>query len=124
MRLEHLLSGAGACARPSGFGCASLPGAGPPFRPVPPPVFSRTPKEEGPAACPGGLPRLASRPALYPGRPEPHTDNVAAGSPSLPGPRLPVPGGLAQLARALAWHARGHRFDPDILHTAAFRADL
>ena len=27
-------------------------------------------------------------------------------------------GGLAQLARALAWHARGHRFDPDILHYA------
>ena len=27
-------------------------------------------------------------------------------------------GGLAQLARALAWHARGHRFDPDILHTS------
>ena len=27
-------------------------------------------------------------------------------------------GGLAQLARALAWHARGHRFDPDILHEA------
>ena len=27
-----------------------------------------------------------------------------------------IPGGLAQLARALAWHARGHRFDPDILH--------
>ena len=26
-------------------------------------------------------------------------------------------GGLAQLARALAWHARGHRFDSDILHT-------
>ena len=26
------------------------------------------------------------------------------------------PGGLAQLARALAWHARGHRFDSDILH--------
>ena len=25
-------------------------------------------------------------------------------------------GGLAQLARAFAWHARGHRFDPDILH--------
>ena len=25
-------------------------------------------------------------------------------------------GALAQLARALAWHARGHRFDPDILH--------
>ena len=29
-----------------------------------------------------------------------------------------VLGGLAQLARALAWHARGHRFDPDILHGA------
>ena len=27
-----------------------------------------------------------------------------------------INGGLAQLARALAWHARGHRFDPDILH--------
>ena len=26
-------------------------------------------------------------------------------------------GGLAQLARAFAWHARGHRFEPDILHT-------
>ena len=23
------------------------------------------------------------------------------------------------MARALAWHARGHRFDPDILHTAS-----
>ena len=28
----------------------------------------------------------------------------------------PKQGGLAQLARALAWHARGHRFEPDILH--------
>ena len=27
-----------------------------------------------------------------------------------------VLGGLAQLARALAWHARGRRFDPDTLH--------
>ena len=27
-----------------------------------------------------------------------------------------LPGELAQLARALAWHARGHRFDSDILH--------
>ena len=26
------------------------------------------------------------------------------------------PGGLAQLARALALQARGHRFDSDILH--------
>ena len=25
-------------------------------------------------------------------------------------------GGLAQLARALAWHARGHRFDSGNLH--------
>ena len=29
-------------------------------------------------------------------------------------------GGLAQLARALAWHARGHRFDSDILHLIYF----
>ena len=28
-------------------------------------------------------------------------------------------GVLAQLARALAWHARGHRFDSDILHLKA-----
>jgi hypothetical protein len=26
-------------------------------------------------------------------------------------------GGLAQLARVLAWQARGHRFESDILHT-------
>ena len=30
-------------------------------------------------------------------------------------------GGLAQLARALAWHARGHRFDSDILHRSTAR---
>ncbi len=24
------------------------------------------------------------------------------------------------MARALAWHARGHRFDPDILHYLLF----
>ena len=29
---------------------------------------------------------------------------------------LEVNGELAQLARALAWHARGHRFEPGILH--------
>ena len=29
-------------------------------------------------------------------------------------------GGLAQLARALALHARGHRFDSDILHNKEF----
>ena len=33
-------------------------------------------------------------------------------------------GGLAQLARALAWHARGHRFDSDILHEARTEGDL
>jgi hypothetical protein len=27
-----------------------------------------------------------------------------------------INGELAQLARALAWHARGHRFDSGILH--------
>jgi hypothetical protein len=30
-------------------------------------------------------------------------------------------GGLAQLARALAWHARGRRFDPDTLHSLTKR---
>jgi hypothetical protein len=30
--------------------------------------------------------------------------------------RIQSNGGLAQLARALAWHARGRRFDPDTLH--------
>ena len=29
-------------------------------------------------------------------------------------------GGLAQLARALALHARGHRFDSDILHEISY----
>ena len=33
-------------------------------------------------------------------------------------------GGLAQLARALAWHARGHRFDSDILHLVPFQRDI
>ena len=32
-------------------------------------------------------------------------------------------GGLAQLARALAWHARGHRFDSDILHLVILPRD-
>ena len=43
---------------------------------------------------------------------------MEVGSSSLPGTTslLYSHGGLAQLARALAWHARGHRFDPDILH--------
>ena len=26
-------------------------------------------------------------------------------------------GALAQLARASAWHAEGHRFEPDMLHS-------
>ena len=33
-------------------------------------------------------------------------------------------GGLAQLARALALHARGHRFDSDILHQAMLGGNL
>ena len=33
-------------------------------------------------------------------------------------------GGLAQLARALAWHARGHRFDPDILHSSVQKTQI
>ena len=27
------------------------------------------------------------------------------------------------MARALAWHARGHRFDPDILHFPPTKGD-
>ena len=30
-------------------------------------------------------------------------------------------GGLAQLARVLAWQARGHRFESDILHFKTLR---
>ena len=43
---------------------------------------------------------------------------MEVGSSSLPGTTSISlsHGGLAQLARALAWHARGHRFEPDILH--------
>jgi hypothetical protein len=33
-------------------------------------------------------------------------------------------GGLAQLARALPWHGRGHRFDSDILHKGPLNADF
>src|SRR4026208_2053927 len=33
-------------------------------------------------------------------------------------------GELAQLARALAWHARGRRFDSDILHKSSVKAEL
>ena len=33
-------------------------------------------------------------------------------------------GALAQLARALAWHARGHRFDSDMLHKSHSWWDL
>ena len=34
-----------------------------------------------------------------------------------------IPGGLAQLARALALQARGHRFDSDILHFFFFEVE-
>ena len=34
----------------------------------------------------------------------------------------PQQGGLAQLARALAWHARGHEFESRILHDASGQA--
>ncbi len=32
-------------------------------------------------------------------------------------------GGIAQLARALAWHARGHGFESRFLHQTAFFLD-
>ena len=47
---------------------------------------------------------------------------MEVGSSTLPGTTLF--GGLAQLARALAWHARGHRFDPDILHYSRKRKEI
>ena len=37
---------------------------------------------------------------------------------------MTTPGELAQLARALAWHARGRRFDSDILHTKTDRRSV
>ena len=48
---------------------------------------------------------------------------MEVGSSSLPGTTFYV-GGLAQLARALAWHARGHRFDPDILHHPHYEEEI
>ena len=46
---------------------------------------------------------------------------MEVGSSTLPGTTCDIiDGGLAQLARALAWHARGHRFDSDILHSEFF----
>ena len=57
------------------------------------------------------------KPVLWLSWLERHTDNVEVGSSSLPGTTSDSDnGGLAQLARALALQARGHRFDSDILH--------
>jgi hypothetical protein len=55
---------------------------------------------------------------------EHYTDNVGVSSSNLLGSTEAgvlkrsklLPGGLAQLARASALHAEGHRFDSDILH--------
>ena len=47
---------------------------------------------------------------------EHYTDNVGVGSSSLPGTTEIIVGELAQLARASALHAEGHRFETDILH--------
>ena len=44
------------------------------------------------------------------------TDSDSVSSGSSPDRASTKSGGLAQLARALAWHARGRRFDSDILH--------
>jgi hypothetical protein len=57
---------------------------------------------------------------------EHYTDNVGVSSSNLLGStklqatcmrKFKPPGGLAQLARASALQAEGHRFDSDILHT-------
>ena len=58
---------------------------------------------------------------------ERYTDNVEVGSSTLPGTTRDascisynkMDGGLAQLARAPALQAGGHRFESDILHTDA-----
>ena len=52
---------------------------------------------------------------------EHYTDNVGVSSSNLDGSTITIVlfnlnGGLAQLARASALHAEGHRFDSDILH--------
>ena len=47
---------------------------------------------------------------------EHYTDNVGVSSSNLLGSTTELSGGLAQLARALALQAKGHRFDSDILH--------
>ena len=47
---------------------------------------------------------------------ERYTDNVEVCSSSLRRPTTYLVGELAQLARAPALHAGGHRFDSDILH--------
>jgi hypothetical protein len=47
---------------------------------------------------------------------EHYTDNVGVTSSNLVGSTKKLSGGLAQLARASALHAEGHRFDSDILH--------
>ncbi len=47
---------------------------------------------------------------------EHYTDNVGVTSSNLVGSTAKLSGGLAQLARASALHAEGHRFDSDILH--------
>ena len=47
---------------------------------------------------------------------EHYTDNVGVSSSNLDGSTKFSLGGLAQLARASALHAEGHRFDSDILH--------
>lgn len=54
---------------------------------------------------------------------EPSVRSTQTGPRAIPG-RSPTPfrseeGELAQLARALAWHARGHEFDSRILHKKA-----
>ena len=54
---------------------------------------------------------------------EHYTDNVGVSSSNLLGStkaKHSAYGGLAQLARALALQARGHRFESDILHKSIY----
>ena len=50
----------------------------------------------------GALPRIAGFPILYRGKPGPYN--------------APLSWGYSSAGRALAWHARGQRFDPAYLH--------
>ena len=66
-----------------------------------------------PEGAAGTPPFWSGRPSLVKGK---KRQNKGFSTPVFLTNKFIYNGGLAQLARALAWHARGHRFDSDILH--------